>query len=70
MTQIVIVVITLVVYCFYEWSKYEREQERKARIEYVSQKQNSKIGFCAECYYHKSVSYSKEENFWLCNNCK
>ncbi|MCM3598683.1 hypothetical protein M4D55_24955 [Metabacillus idriensis] len=70
MTIFILTIIGVILYAFTEWANHEMEQERKARVEYVKQKQNSKIDFCAECYYKKTVTYSTGEKLWLCEGCK
>ncbi|QNG60368.1 hypothetical protein H4O14_02240 [Bacillus sp. PAMC26568] len=70
MTIIIVILIAIVLFAFNEWAKYEIEKERLARVAYVNQKQNSKVGLCSECYYHRKLNYSKVENLWLCDKCE
>ncbi|MRX54817.1 hypothetical protein GJU41_12615 [Bacillus idriensis] len=70
MTIFILTIIGVILYAFTEWAKHEMEQERKARVEYVKQKQNAKVDFCAECYFQKTVEYSEEENLWICDSCR
>jgi predicted negative regulator of RcsB-dependent stress response len=70
MTIVLLIVMGIVLFGFSEWAKHELEKERKARVSYVSAKQNSKVDFCSECYYKKTVTYSTVEKLWLCEGCK
>lgn len=70
MSTFILILIGITLYAFNEWAKHEMEQERKARVEYVKQKQNAKVDFCAECYFHTNVEYIEEEKLWICDCCR
>lgn len=70
MSTAILIGFGVILFAFTEWIRHEMDQEKKARMEYVKQKQNTKTGFCSECYFHTTVEYIEEENLWVCKGCK